>query len=62
VGGVVAGRRSQRPNGPLERLRRASPPKLDLETVRSAGERLATLGQQTADAARAVEKVRSKRG
>jgi hypothetical protein len=62
VGGVVAGRRAQRSNGPLERLRHVSPPKVDLEAVRSAGERVATLGQQTADAARAVEKVRSKRG
>jgi hypothetical protein len=61
VGGVVAGRRSQRANGPLERLRHVSPPKLDLDAVKSAGERMATLGQQTADAASAVERVRSKR-
>jgi hypothetical protein len=61
VGGIVARKRAERSNGPLERLRHASPPKIDLETVRSAGERVAMLGQQTADAASAVEKVRRRR-
>ena len=49
-------------NGKLGRLtsKLPSPGKLDAGKVKSAGERLSALGQQTADIAAAVEKTRKK--
>ena len=53
-------------NGKLGRLTsklspgKLSPGKLDPEKIKSAGERLSALGQQTADIAGAIEKTRKK--
>jgi hypothetical protein len=68
VGGV-ARTRAKSKSGPVEALKRASsslptpkldPRKLDLDKVKSAGERLSSIGQQTVDVANAVEKTRKK--
>jgi hypothetical protein len=68
VGGV-ARTRAKAKSGPVEALKRVSsslptpsinPRKLDLDKVKSAGERLSSIGQQTVDVANAVEKTRKK--
>jgi hypothetical protein len=60
---------ANRSNNPLKRLRGVSIPrparnldlsKIDLDTVKSAAERVSTYGQQASDIASAVEKTRKK--
>ena len=70
AGAVVKDRlAANRSNNPLKRLRGVSMPKtatkldlskLDLETVKSAAERVSAYGQQASDIAAAVEKTRKK--
>jgi hypothetical protein len=70
VGVVVKDRLvAKRSNNPLKRLRGVSMPKpatkldlskLDLDTVKSAAERVSAYGQQASDIATAVEKTRKK--
>jgi hypothetical protein len=70
VGGMAARRRAaNRSTGPVAKLRQISSSlpvdkvdlrKLDLETVKAAGERMTSLGQQTVDITTAVEKTRKK--
>jgi hypothetical protein len=70
VGGMAARRRAaNRSTGPVAKLRQISSSlpvdkvdlrKLDLETVKAAGERMTSLGQQAVDITTAVEKTRKK--
>lgn len=69
VGGAVRHRTRNRPSGAAATLRKVSssvspgkldPRRLDVDRVKSAGERLSALGQQTVDIANAVEKTRKK--
>jgi hypothetical protein len=69
VGGAAARKRAANRSGAVAKLRRVSSNlpmgkldlgKLDLEKVKSAGERMSSVGQQTADIATAMEKTRKK--
>ena len=62
--GVVLKDRLGRSQGPLKRLSNVSIPKsakrLDLDTVKSAADRVSAYGQQASDVAAALEKTRKK--
>jgi len=62
--GVILKDRFDRSRGPLKRLKSVSLPKaarqLDLDTVKSAAERVSAYGQQASDVAGALEKTRKK--
>ena len=68
MGAVVKDRLdSSSSKGPLKRLRgsslakpAANLSKLDLDTVKSAAERVSSYGQQASDVANAIEKTRKK--
>jgi len=66
AGAAVSGRLSGGSKGPIKRIRGASMPKamtkLDLDTVKSAADRVSAYGQQASDIAAAVEKTRKKNG
>jgi hypothetical protein len=62
AGAVINGRLSGKSRNPIKRLRGASMPKLDLDTVKLAADRLSAYGQQASDIAAAVEKTRKKNG
>ena len=66
AGAAVSGRLSGRSKGPIKRIRGASIPKavtrIDLDTVKSAADRVSAYGQQASDIAAAVEKTRKKNG
>ena len=60
AGAVLNGRLSGKSKNPIKRMRGASMPKLDLETVKSAADRVSAYGQQASDIAAAVERTRKK--
>jgi hypothetical protein len=64
VGVAVKDRLGSSSKGPLKRLRDAKPAatlgKVDLDTVKSFGDRMSTYGRQASDIAEAVEKTRKK--
>ena len=66
AGAAVSGRLSGRSKSPIKRIRGASIPKavtrIDLDTVKSAADRVSAYGQQASDIAAAVEKTRRKNG
>jgi hypothetical protein len=66
AGAAIKDRLSDRSKGPIKRMRDASMPrsvtKLDLDTVKSAADRISAYGQQASDIAAAVEKTRKKNG
>jgi hypothetical protein len=53
---------SGKSRNPIKRMRGASMPKLDLDTVKLAADRVSAYGQQASDIAAAVEKTRRKNG
>ena len=62
AGTAISGRLSGKSRNPITRLRGASMPKLDLDTVKLAADRVSAYGQQASDIAAAVEKTRKKNG
>ncbi len=62
AGAVINGRLSGKSRNPIKRMRGASMPKLDLDTVKMAADRVSAYGQQASDIAAAVEKTRKKNG
>jgi hypothetical protein len=66
AGAAIKDRVSGRSKNPVKRIRDASIPKrvtkIDLETVKSAADRVSAYGQQASDIAAAVEKTRKKNG
>jgi hypothetical protein len=62
AGAAINSRLSGKSRNPITRMRGASMPKLDLETVKQAADRVSAYGQQASDIAAAVEKTRNKNG
>jgi len=62
AGAAISGRLSGKSRNPITRMRGASMPKLDLDTVKLAADRISAYGQQASDIAAAVEKTRKKNG
>lgn len=62
AGAAISGRLSGKSRNPITRMRGASMPKLDLDTVKLAADRVSAYGQQASDIAAAVEKTRKKNG
>ena len=62
AGAAINGRLSGKSRNPIKRMRGASMPKLDLDTVKLAADRVSAYGQQASDIAAAVEKTRKKNG
>jgi hypothetical protein len=60
AGAAMNSRLSGRSRNPIKRMREASMPKLDLDTVKQAADRVSAYGQQASDIAAAVEKTRKK--
>jgi hypothetical protein len=62
AGAAINSRLSGKSKNPIKRMRGASMPKLDLDTVKQAADRVSAYGQQASDIAAAVEKTRKKNG
>ena len=62
AGAVINGRLSGKSRNPIKRMRGASMPKLDLDMVKLAADRVSAYGQQASDIAAAAEKTRKKNG
>jgi hypothetical protein len=62
AGAAINSRLSGKSKNPIKRMRGASMPKVDLDTVKQAADRVSAYGQQASDIAAAVEKTRKKNG
>jgi hypothetical protein len=62
AGAAINSRLSGKSKNPIKRMRGTSMPKLDLDTVKQAADRVSAYGQQASDIAAAVEKTRKKNG
>ena len=62
AGAAISGRLSAKSKNPIKRMRGASLPKLDLDKVKLAADRVSAYGQQASDIAAAAEKTRKKNG
>jgi hypothetical protein len=62
AGAAINRRLSGKSKNPIKRMRGASLPKLDLDTVKETADRVSAYGQQASDIAAAVEKTRKKNG
>ena len=62
AGAAINGRLSGKSKNPIKRMRGASLPKLDMDKVKVAADRVSAYGQQASDIAAAVEKTRKKNG
>ena len=62
AGAAINGRLSGKSRNPIKRMRGASMPKLGLDTVKLAADRVSAYSRQASDIAAAVEKTRKRNG